>query len=581
MNRIIFAVAIGVLSVASVCAQPAMTLSDGANSITITSTGPTCTAGTCSTSAWSASSGNIVWSGSLGTFTIMSANGRTKPGLVDSVDLAIGTVTTGAAGGTLTVQWSDNGFLGSGTGSSFTFGGTILPGNAATSNYYVDNTNALFGTEIPLGSLTATSSASTSGTGTGPTADPFSMTIAETITLAANSFFSNDDSLQVGYQALSLGCSSASGQVGVPYSSTLAFAGGIPGYTFLLASGTLPNGLSLNPSTGLISGTPGMAGIFTFSAQVTDSVGNIATTPATSPSCSITVVPPNVPSLSVMCQGATVATEGVSFSSGLLASGGTPSYTYTLVGALPAGLNINAASGVISGVPTAAGTFTFTGKVVDSSKPSALMASTAASCSITVTAQTCHSITRGDTATIGFWHNKNGVALLYSLNGGGTTGSATGLGNLLAATFPRLWGAYATSPNINLAGKTNAQVSSFFNTLFAISGQKTYAQILAGALASYATNSYLAGGNYAASYGFSVVSSGAVSLAMPGAGTLGKTYNVGTNGKTIGLSNNTSYTLAQIFTQINTLLSSGALTSAQLNALNSIFSAINQAGDII
>ena len=583
MNKITFAVAIAAFSAASIYAQPAMTLSDGTNSVTVTASGATCTAGMCSTADFSAPSGSISWSGTLGAFTITSANGRTKPGLVDSIDLAIGSITTGATGGTLTVKWSDTGFLGSGIGSTFSSGGAVLPGNSITSNYYVDNTNAPFGTGTPLGSLTATSSMSISGTGTGPTADPFSMTIVETITLAANSFFNSDDSLQIGYQALSLGCSSASGQVGAPYSSNLAVTGGIPGYMFMITSGALPGGLSLNATSGLISGTPTMFGSFTFAAQATDSAGNVATTPANSPSCSIMVVPPNPPSLSVMCQGATAATEGASYSSGLQASGGTPGYTYSVIGSLPAGLNLSATSGVISGIPTAAGAFTFTGKVVDSSKPTALTASTAASCSIIVTAQTCHPITRGDTATIGFWHNKNGIALLYSLNGGGTTGSATVLGNTLAVIFPHLWGPSATAPNINLTGKTNAQVSSFFNTLFAMSGQKTYAQILAGAFASYATNSYLAGGSYGASYGFTVVSSGAVSLSMPGSGALGKTYNVGTNGKPLGLSNNTSYTLAQIFTQINTLFTVYPyyLTSSELNALNSIFSGINQAGDII
>ncbi len=46
------------------------------------------------------------------------------------------------------------------------------------------------------------------------------------------------------------------GEIGVPYSYTLTATGGVPPYTYSITSGSLPTGLSLNPSTGLISGTP-------------------------------------------------------------------------------------------------------------------------------------------------------------------------------------------------------------------------------------------------------------------------------------------------------------------------------------
>src|ERR1017187_10489063 len=48
----------------------------------------------------------------------------------------------------------------------------------------------------------------------------------------------------------------ASGQVNVAYSLTLAATGGTGTYTWQLTAGTLPAGLSLNATTGLISGTP-------------------------------------------------------------------------------------------------------------------------------------------------------------------------------------------------------------------------------------------------------------------------------------------------------------------------------------
>ena len=61
---------------------------------------------------------------------------------------------------------------------------------------------------------------------------------------------------------------------------------------------------------------------------------------------------------------------------------------------------------------------------------------------------------------------------------------------------------------------------------FKVKGQKTCAQVMATALAAYATSSALAGGNVAAAYGFNVSDSG----------TGDRSCNVGLNGSVIGLS---------------------------------------------
>ena len=137
---------------------------------------------------------------------------------------------------------------------------------------------------------------------------------------------------------------------GSPYSTTLNASGGTKPYSWTLASGTLPAGLTLS-TAGVISGTPTGTGTANFSVTVTDNVAATATKAYT-----LTVNVVSITTTSPLPAG----TVGTAYSKSFIAIGGTQTYTWSVTaGALPAGLTLSAA-GVLSGTPTTAGTANFT-----------------------------------------------------------------------------------------------------------------------------------------------------------------------------------------------------------------------------
>jgi tripartite motif-containing protein 71 len=79
-----------------------------------------------------------------------------------------------------------------------------------------------------------------------------------------------------------------SGEFGAAYSQTLEASGGSTPYTWSLTAGSLPEGLTLNPETGAISGTPSATGTSTFTVKVTDSSTPTAETATASLSITVT-----------------------------------------------------------------------------------------------------------------------------------------------------------------------------------------------------------------------------------------------------------------------------------------------------
>jgi hypothetical protein len=149
------------------------------------------------------------------------------------------------------------------------------------------------------------------------------------------------------------------GTVNVAYQSGLSAIGGHTPYTWSVASGTLPPGLSLNAQSGGIGGTPTQAGNFTFVAQVTDAQKVTATQ-------SFTILV-NSMTLAISPQTLPNATLNVPYSFGLSVTGGTAPYTWSLsAGGFLPGFTISPATGAISGTPTATGAYQFTISAADS-----------------------------------------------------------------------------------------------------------------------------------------------------------------------------------------------------------------------
>ena len=221
--------------------------------------------------------------------------------------------------------------------------------------------------------------------------------------------------ITIGQAPLVLCCvSSTCGTVGSAYSGSIPASGGTPGYTFSISSGTLPPGLTLNPTNGIISGIPTTAGTFPITIKVTDSTAGTSLTATAN--CSIKISPQ---ALSLGCVANKTAQMGVSYLSGFTASGGTAPYTYSIsCGVLPCGLSLNPTTGAVTGTPTKAATYSFTAKVIDSTAGTHLVATVVCcirvspqpltiGCLTTTTSQvgTCFSsafVTSGGTPSLAF-----------------------------------------------------------------------------------------------------------------------------------------------------------------------------------
>jgi hypothetical protein len=153
-------------------------------------------------------------------------------------------------------------------------------------------------------------------------------------------------------------------QSGSAFSYQLAAAGGKPPYQWALTGGLLPGGLSLATGTGIISGTPSLAGTFNFTVDVTDSNSGSARK-----ALAITVAPMQ---LTLNAAATLDGLKGTAFNYQPAVSGGTPPYSWSIsAGSLPSGLTLNTTTGALTGTPSVSGIFGFTLAVRDQSSATA------------------------------------------------------------------------------------------------------------------------------------------------------------------------------------------------------------------
>src|SRR2546430_8696786 len=161
-------------------------------------------------------------------------------------------------------------------------------------------------------------------------------------------------------QLASTTTSLAIGTQGQPYSATLQASGGTGSDTWTIVSGALPDDLSLNSTTGVISGIPVTVQPAAFTVQVKDS----SATPQTiTQQLTLAIVPGP---LNIATSLLPAASVNQPYQVTLATGGGTIPFVWTVAsGTLPPGLLLNGNDGRITGIPTATGAFNFTVRVQD------------------------------------------------------------------------------------------------------------------------------------------------------------------------------------------------------------------------
>lgn len=437
---------------------------------------------------------------------------------------------------------------------------TILPPASQSSSYGPFTLSANGGSglysyaasPLPAG-LSMNTSGAISGTPTivGTTA-PIAVTATDTST---GNQISQNLSLTV-YAPVIITTTLPNPATGVVYNQTLAASGGYgSGYYWTITNGSLPTGLSLAGSTGMVSGTPS-SGTYTFTLQVTDGIGL-----STSQVVTLNVV--NSPTITTT--SLPEADEGFIYNQTVTATGGTSPYTWSIVsGAVP--LGINPSTGVISGVPGVTGTFHFTVQVTDAANNSSTQA-----LSIVVNPQLGYTVASLPNGTTGVAYNQSFAA---------TGGLAPYTYNLIEASLPpglslnSSTGAVTGTPTaagnyyviVNLVDSLNNSDTTSFHMTISQGLAITTTLLPAAQQGTAYSATFSASGGSGSGYQFTQMNgSPPAGLTLSSSGTLSGTPTaIGTYNLSIKVTDSASNTSTAAFTL--TVSRSGTVISANLPA---------------
>jgi len=254
--------------------------------------------------------------------------GRTATAeLTISVKDPVAITTTGLPDGTTTVAYSQS-LAASGGDGSYTW-------------------------SITAGALPDGLSLAADGTISGTPSAAASSTFTTKVTDATGRTASVELSLEVATPVVISTTSLASALQNEAYDQTLGASGGVSPYTWQVTG--MPSGLSVDASTGQVTGTPSESGAFTFSISVTDAKARTATA-----EIAVNVTAAVAITTTSLADGVAQA----NYSQTVAASGGTAPYQWSATG-LPTGLSIDADTGVISGTTSVTKSSTATVTVTD------------------------------------------------------------------------------------------------------------------------------------------------------------------------------------------------------------------------